>query len=83
MTSMSDLSRVLIETLSDKLYSKGEKLILYIGAWIDAFMRPKKHWLRMKFLFAVLEEWIFENLRGPFHDELIRFKFLNDSLNKM
>ena len=27
---------------------QGEKLILYTGAWIHQFMRPEKHWLRMK-----------------------------------
>ena len=44
----------------------------------------KDNWpFKSKFLFAVLEEWIFENFRGPFHDELIRYKFLNAYLNKM
>ena len=38
---------------------QGEKLILYTGAWIDEFMRPEKHWLRMKFEFG---EWPFTKL---------------------
>ena len=43
---------------------QGEKLILYTGAWIEDFMRPEKHWLRMKFCFwnfsLVFLEGVFE-----------------------
>ena len=51
MTSMSDLA--LISSIEQR-----EKLILYIGAWIDAFMRPKKHWLRMKLLLHDINHYI-------------------------
>ena len=49
-----------------------EKLILYIGAWIEDFMRPEKHWLRMKFKVQV-QSFYFQNLTYLFEHSIFVF----------